>query len=134
MTKKVHGGVKAGMWFERDVSFVTLTFSADVTDSAFGIPGSCVDNAVAELVQRKATVLGVSGLYENGTKVDVILGHAQGWTSGSNGVIASGVDVSGVQADLSTVVSATVEVKFAKFSNLPAATVALGIDGGHRPV
>ena len=134
MTKKVHGGVKAGVWFERDVAFVTLTFSADVTDSGFGIPGSCLDKAVAMLVQRKATVLGVSELYAGGTKVDVILGHAQGWASDAAGVIAADVDVSGVQADLATVTAATVDVSFAKFAGLPAATVALGVDGGHRPV
>ena len=134
MTKKVHGGVKKGTWFERDVSFVTLTFSADVTTSAFGIPGSCLDNAVAVLAQRKATVLGVRDLYSSGTKVDVILGHAQGWTSDNVGVIVSGVAVDGVAADLTTVVPANVTINFSKFQALPADTAPVaGVDGQFRP-
>lgn len=123
MTKKIHGGIEKGIWVERDVAFVTLTFSADVSDSAFGIPNSCLDNAIQKLIQRKAIVLGVSDLYSSGTKVDVMLGHAAGWYSATNnGVIFTGEVVDGLEADLETVVAANASAAFAKFEALPAAT------------
>lgn len=122
--KKIHGGVEKGVWVERDVTFVTLTFSTDITDSAFGIPNSCLDNAIQKLVERKATVLGVSELYDGGTKVDVVLGHASGWTSDANGSIAASVDVTGFEADLTTTLAATVDIDFAVFSGLRAAVTA----------
>lgn len=133
MTKKVNGGVKKGVWVERDVSFVTLTFNVNVTTSAFGIPGSVLDNAIAKLVQRKATVLAVSDLYSTGTKVDVMLGHAQGWTSDNTGLIANDVDVTGLLADLTTTLAATVDITFAKFQGLAAETVFVQFDGEYRP-
>lgn len=133
MAKKIHGGVKPGVFVERDVTFVTITFSTNVTTSAFGIPGSCVDKAVGILLQQKATVLGVSQLYSTGTKLDVMLGNASGWTSDSSGVIFNDVNVTGVLADLTTTLSATADIVFSKFEALPAASVAAGVDGNYRP-
>lgn len=125
MVQKVNGGIEKGVWVERDVTFVNLTFSADITDSAFGIPNSCLDNAIQKLVERKATVLAVSELYNSGTQIDVMLGHAQGWFSAADdGVIATGLDVTGLEADLETELSATVDINFAVFSGLRAATSA----------
>ena len=125
MVQKVNGGIEKGVWVERDVTFVGLTFNVDITDSAFGIPNSCLDNAIQKLVERKATVLAVSELYNTGTQVDVMLGHAQGWYSAADdGVIATGLDVTGVQADLETELAATVDINFAVFSGLRAATAS----------
>lgn len=128
MVQKVNGGIEKGVWVERDVSFVKLKFSADISDSAFGIPNSCLDNAIQKLVERKATVLAVSELYDGdatGDTVDVMLGHAQGWYSAADdGEIATGLDVTGFEADLETEVSATVTIQFAVFSGLREATSA----------
>lgn len=125
--KKVNGGIQKGVWFERDVTFVTLTFSVDVSTSAFGIPNSCVDNAVQKLAERRATVLAVSELYSGGTKIDLILGHASGWASAANdGVIFTAETVDGLKATLDEddKLVATVGAKFAVFGGLRAATSA----------
>lgn len=122
--KKVNGGVQKGTFVERDVAFITLTFSADVSSSAFDIPESCVDNAVRKLVQRKATVLAVGELYAEGTKLDVMLGHANGFTADQEGFIFSGETVDGVESDLTTVVSATASAKFAHLSGLTEVALA----------
>lgn len=116
--KKVNGGVQKGTFVERDVAFITLTFSADVSSSAFDIPESCVDIAVRKLVQRKATVLAVGELYADGTKLDVMLGHANGFTADELGFIFKDETVDGVESDLTTVVSATASAKFAYLSEL----------------
>lgn len=124
MVAKVNGGIESGVWVERDVQFVTLTFSADITTSAFDIPNSVLDNAVQKLVENKATVLAVSELYSTGTKIDIMLGHAQGWTAAANdGVIATGVDVTGLDT-AGDALAATVGINFAVFSGLRAATSA----------
>lgn len=124
MVAKVNGGIESGVWVERDVQFVTLTFSADITTSAFDIPNSVLDNAVQKLVENKATVLAVSELYSTGTKIDIMLGHAQGWTAAANdGVIAAGVDVTGLDTS-GDALAATVDINFAVFSGLRAATSA----------
>lgn len=121
MVQKVNGGIEKGVWVERDVTFVKLTFSADITTSAFGIPNSVLDNAIQKLVERKATVLAVSELYGTGTTVDVMLGHASGWYSEANdGSIAAAVDVTGLD-NAGAELSATVDIDFAVFSGLRAA-------------
>jgi len=121
MTIKVNGGIQPGVWVERNVEFVTLTFSADITSSAFDIPNSVLDNAIAKLLENKATVLAVSELYATGTKVDVMLGHAQGYTSlDDDAIISTGTTVDGDDANGDTV-AATVEIAFAVFSGLRAA-------------
>ena len=121
MTIKVNGGIQPGVWVERNVEFVKLTFSADITTSAFDIPNSCLDNAIAKLLENKATVLAVSELSDDGLTVDVMLGHAQGYTSATdNAVISTGTTVDGVDED-GVAVAATVAIKFAVFSGLRAA-------------
>lgn len=128
MTIKVNGGVKAGMFFERKVAFVTITFGADIavagTNSGFGYPDTVLDNAVQKLVQQKAVVLGVSELYAGNTKVDLILGTSQGWTSDNAGEIFD-VSVTGKTYDANGVAvgsqTTTAVAAFAKFQALPAA-------------
>lgn len=130
MTIKVNGGVQAGMFFERKVAFVTVTFGAAInaagTDSSFGKPDTLLDNVVQKLVQQKAVVLGVSELYATGTKVDLILGTSQGWTSDSAGEILDLAALTGKTYDANGVAvgtqTTTAVVTFAKFQALPAAT------------
>ena len=129
MTVKVNGGVKAGMFFEKKVAFVTITFGAAInaagSDSSFGYPDTVLDNVVQKLVQNKAVVLGVSGLYSSGTKVDLILGTSQAWTSNASGQIMSAVAVTGKTYDANGVAngtqSTTATVVFSKFEGLTAA-------------
>ncbi len=125
--KKINGGIEKGVWVERDVTFVTLTFSADVSDSAFGIPNSCLDNAIQKLAEQRATVLAVSELYESGTKIDLMLGHASGWAAeADDGVLFEDLAVDGYKESLDPQdkVAATVAAKFAVFSGLREATAA----------
>ena len=137
MTIKVNGGIQKGAWFERKVDFVTLTFDADITDmtatdgdgsSAFGKPDTILDNVVQKLVQQKGVVLAVSDVYADGPsfKVDLMLGHAQGWTASSTGVIAASSPVSGKVYDVDGVyvgtATANVVISMAKFEGLAAAT------------
>lgn len=127
MTIKVNGGVKAGMFFERKVAFVTITFGAAINaagaDSSFGKPDTVLDNAVQKLIQQKAVVLGVSELYAAGTKVDLILGTSQGWTADNAGeifdvaVVGKTYDANGVAVGTQ---STTAVAAFAKFQALPA--------------
>lgn len=125
--KKVNGGIEKGVWVERDVTFVTLTFSGDVSESAFGIPNSCLDNAIQKLAEQRATVLAVSELYEGGTKVDLMLGHASGWAAkAEDGVLFADLTVDGYKDSLDPQdkVAATVSGKFAVFSGLREAQAA----------
>lgn len=116
MTIKVNGGVQKGFWAERKVDYVTLTFSADITTSAFDVTDSVMVKAM-ELLEQKGTVLAVGPLYNTGTQVDVLFGSSQGWPSDATGVIATAAVVDGKDntgADL----AATVDVSYAAFSGL----------------
>lgn len=139
MTTKVNGGIKQGAWFERKVDFVTLTFDADLNDltatdgtgqSAFNKPDTILDNVVQKIVQQRGVVLAVSDLYEDETdfKVDLMLGHAQGWTATDAAVIAASFPVTGKVYDADDVFVGTatvnVAINLAKFQGLAAADPA----------
>lgn len=168
MTQKVHGAAYPGIWVERQVTFVKVTFDANiaalpaadlrvlgtstavgagtVADSSFGVVESVLVQAL-KAVEQKATVLGVSKLYQDEGSpskyvVDVMLGFAEGWFSNAAGVIATGQAVINAQAVVTTAGAAptnvvgqlvsvadsavTYEVEFAAFSHLPVATLASG--------
>jgi hypothetical protein len=121
MTAKVNGGVQKGFWAERKVDFITLTFSADVTTSAFDVTDSVLVKAM-ELIQQRGTVIAVGPLYNGGTQVDVLFGSSQGWPSddGTTGILPAPVTLDGFDdtgaafsADLNTIV-------YAAFSGLDA--------------
>lgn len=168
MTQKVHGAAYPGIWVERQVTFVKVTFDTDISalpaadlrvlgtstaagagtvaDSSFGVVESVLVQAL-KAVEQKATVLGVSKLYQDEGSpskyvVDVMLGFAEGWFSNASGVIATGQAVINAQAVVTTAGAAptnvlgqlvsvadsavTYEVEFAAFSHLPVATLANG--------
>lgn len=103
MTTKVNGAAYPGIWCEKQIAFVTVTFAASVavtTDySGFDVVESCVVQALKEVEQR-ATVLGVSQLSADGLKFQVMVGYAEGMFSNNVGVIASGIAVVGKAVDL----------------------------------
>jgi hypothetical protein len=168
MTQKVHGAAYPGIWVEKQVAFVKLTFSRNiaalpasaltvlgtstaagvgtVADSSFGVVESVIVQAL-KAVEQKATVLGVSKLYQDEGSpskynVDVMLGYAEGWFSNAAGLIAAAQPVLNAQAVVTTAGAAptnvvgqlvsvkndavTYDVEFAAFSNLPVATFAGG--------
>ena len=130
MTQKVNGAAYRGIWVERQVTFVKLTFSKDITalpaadlvvlgtatpaglgtvaDSSFAVVESALVQAL-KTAETKATVLGISKL-AGGLTVDVMLGHAEGWFSDSAGVIATGLPVIGAQGVVTTAGAAPTDV------------------------
>lgn len=129
MTKKVNGAVEHGIWVEKQVSFVKVTFSKDVqalvaadlvkadgsavnaatvADTSFGVVESALAKALKVLATR-ATVLGVSKYDAATNSVDVFLGVQCGWFANAQGKIASAVAVSDAQAVVTTA-GATEEV------------------------
>lgn len=123
MTDRVHGGVHEGFSGERKVDYVTLTFSVDITTSAYDIPGSVLENAIKHL-ETRGNVLAIGPLDATGQIVDVILAASQGWPSDSTGVLFTGVDVTGLLVDGVTELAATCEGTYAKLSGLAAAEAA----------
>lgn len=123
MTQKINGAVKPGAWFERNVAFVKLTFSKDITAladtdlvtygtttpvsagtvaaSAFDVVESALAQAL-NTVSTKATVIGVSNYNAATNSVDVVLGHAEGWFADANGVIATALPVANARAKITT--------------------------------
>lgn len=139
MTQKINGAAYAGVWVEKKVAFVKLTFSKDiaalltadltvfgtataagagtVADSSFAVVESAMVQALKTL-ETKATVLAISKYDAATFSVDVMLGNAEGWFSDASGVIAAGLPVLGAQAKVTTagaaptnVLGATVSVK-----------------------
>jgi hypothetical protein len=122
MTQKVNGAAYAGIWVEKQVTFVKITFSKDITalpaadlvvlgtttpagvgtvaDSSFGVVESVMVQALKTL-ETKATVLGISKL-DGGTTCDVMLGYAEGWFSDVAGLIGSALPVINAQAVVTT--------------------------------
>lgn len=116
MTIKVHGAAYPGIWVEKQVSFIKLTFSKDIEalaaadlrgvdgaavtvagESVFGVVESVLVKALKSL-ETRATVLGISK-YDAATKsVDVFVGVASGWFADADGVIATGLPVVGAVA------------------------------------
>ena len=123
MTTKVNGAAYPGVWVERKVAFVKMTFSADISalpaadltvlgtttaagagtvaDSTFGVVESAIVQALKTL-ETKATVLAVSTYNASAFSVDVMLGNSEGWFSDTNGVIATGLPVPSAQAVVTT--------------------------------
>jgi len=123
MTQKVNGAAYPGVWVEKQVTFVKLTFSKDISalaaadlrvlgtataagagtvaDSTFAVVESAVVQALKTL-ETKATVLGVSKFSAVDNTIDVMLGTSEGWFSDANGAIASALPVVGAQAVVTT--------------------------------
>lgn len=123
MTTKINGAAYPGIWVEKQVTFVKLTFSADISaiaaahltllgtttaasagtvaDSTFGVVESAVVQSL-KVLQQKSTVLGISKYDVATHSVDVMLGWAEGWFSDVNGVIATAVPVANAQAMVTT--------------------------------
>jgi len=83
-------GAYPGIWVEKEVVFVKLTFGTDIslnTDySLFGVVESVLVQALNAVAQT-ATILGVSQYDVGTTSIDVMLGYASGWFSDTNGLI-----------------------------------------------
>jgi uncharacterized membrane protein len=112
MTTKVNGAVYPGVYVEKQVAFVKITFNVDVSvlaatttyltgtttatgtgtvsDSTFGIVESAVVQAL-KAIETNATILGVSIANNTGslTTVDVMVGFADAFFSDSVGVIST---------------------------------------------
>lgn len=123
MTVKVNGAAYPGIWVEKQVSFIKLTFSAALTsipaasmfltgtttqttttsagDSSFAVVESAIVQAL-KLLETKATVLGVSDLSAAGTVVDVMVGVSEGFFSDNVGVISTGNTVTNAKAVITT--------------------------------
>ena len=100
MTTKVNGAAYAGIWVEKQVTFVKLTFDQDIRaipaadlrvlgtttvldtgvgDSSFAVVESVLVSALKTLATR-STILAISTT-TNGLTYDVMLGHAASWFS-----------------------------------------------------
>ena len=124
MTTKVNGAAYPGVWVERKVAFVKLTFNKDiaalaaadltvlgtatpagagtVAGSVFGVVESAMVQALKSL-ETRATVLAISEYDAAGFAVDVMLGNAEGWFAPlTDGVIAVAIPVTGAQAVVTT--------------------------------
>jgi len=123
MTQKVNGAAYPGIWVEKQVTFVKLTFSTDISalpaadlvelgtttpvttgtvaDSTFAVVESALVQALKTL-ETSATVLGISKYNVASTSVDVMLGFAEGWFSDVNGIIATALPVTNAQAVITT--------------------------------
>ena len=131
MTTKVNGAAYAGVWVERKVAFVKLTFNKDISalaaadllvlgtstaagagtvaDSTFAVVESSIVQALKTL-QTKSTVLAVSKYNASTFSIDVMLGFAEGWFSDSAGLIASAQPVTNAQAVVTTAGAAPTNV------------------------
>jgi hypothetical protein len=102
MTQKVHGAAYAGIWVEKQVTFVKLTFNKNIkaltdadlhvlgspavpagagtiANSEFGVVESVMVSALKTLATR-STILAIS-TSASGLTYDVMLGHAASWFS-----------------------------------------------------
>lgn len=142
MTTKVNGAAYPGVWVEKKVAFVKLTFSKDISalaaadltvlgtatpagagtvaNSAFGVVESALVQAL-KVVETKSTVLAVSKFDVASKSVDVMLGYAEGWFSDAAGVIATALPVTGAQAVVTTAGAAPTNVVGALVSVSPSA-------------
>lgn len=142
MTVKVNGAAYPGVWVERKVAFVKLTFSKDISalaaadllvlgtstaagagtvaDSTFAVVESAVVQALKTL-ETKATVLAVSKYDDTAFSIDVMLGNSEGWFSDAAGLIASNLPVVNAQAVVTTAGAAPTDVVGALVSVAPSA-------------
>ena len=131
MTVKVIGAAFPGVWVERKVAFVKLTFSKDISalaaadllvlgtatpagagtvaDSTFGVVESAIVQALKTL-ETKATVLAVSKFDAASFSIDVMLGNSEGWFSDAAGLIATALPVLNAQAVVTTAGAAPTDV------------------------
>lgn len=131
MTVKVNGAAYPGVWVERKVAFVKLTFSKDISaladadllvlgtatpagagtvaDSTFGVVESAVVQALKTL-ETKATVLAVSKYNAATSSIDIMLGNSEGWFSDAAGLIATALPVLNAQAVVTTAGAAPTDV------------------------
>ena len=123
MTTKVNGAAYSGIWVEKQVTFVKLTFNTDISalpaadlyelgtttpvstgtvaNSTFGVVESALVQALKTL-ETGATVLGISKYNVATTSVDVMLGFAEAWFSDINGIIATALPITNAQAVITT--------------------------------
>ena len=149
MTTKVNGAAYPGVWVERKVAFVKLTFSADISalpaadllvlgtstaagagtvaDSSFAVVESVLVQALKTL-ETKATVLAISAYNTSSFSVDVMLGNAEGWFSDAFGIIASGLPLPYGQAVVTTAGAAPTNVVGALVSINPAAGLTYSME------
>jgi hypothetical protein len=142
MTQKVNGAAYQGIWVEKQVAFVKLVFSKDISalaatdlyvlgtttaagagtvaDSTFGVVESALVQAL-KILETKSTVLGVSKYDSSSYSVDVMLGFAQGWISDVNGIISTGNAVSNAEAVVTTAGAAPTNVLGALVTVKPSA-------------
>lgn len=132
MTQKVNGAAYPGVWVERKVAFVKLTFDQDiraipaadlvvlgtatpagagtVADSSFAVVESVLVQALKTL-ETRATVLGISTSVD-GLVYDVMLGNAEGWFAPlTDGIIIPALTpITGAQAKVTTAGAAPTNV------------------------
>ena len=143
MTTKVNGAAYPGVWVERKVAFVKLTFSADISAlpaadltvlgtataagagtvaaSVFGVVESAMVQAL-KILETKATVLAISEYNATSFSVDVMLGNAEGWFAPlTNGVIATALPVGAAQAVVTVAGAAPTATVGALVSVVPSA-------------
>jgi len=124
MTTKVNGAAYPGVWVERQVAFVKLTFNTDISaipaadlfelgtttpvslntvaDSTFGIVESAIVLAL-KTVETRSTVLAISTYDATTFSIDVMLGNAEGWFAPlTDGVIVSALPVGAATAMITT--------------------------------
>lgn len=123
MVQRVNGAALPGVWVERKVTFVKVTFSKDISalaaadlvtldtgvaagagtvaNSSFGVVNGALTQALNTLA-TKSTILGISNYDAASRSVDVMLGHAEGWFSDANGLIGSALPLTGTQAVVTT--------------------------------
>jgi hypothetical protein len=133
MTQKVNGAAYPGVWVERKVAFVKLTFdqniaaipAADlvvlgtatpagagtVADSSFAVVESALVQAL-KVLETRATVLAISAYDPVSFSVDVMLGNAEGWFAPlTDGIILpAGQAVVGAQAKVTVAGAAPTDV------------------------
>lgn len=116
MTQKVNGSAYPGIWVEKQVTFIKITFNVDISalpaadlyelgtttpvsagtvaDSTFGIVESAMVQAL-KVLETNSTILGISQYNTSTFSVDVMLGYAESWFSDLNGIIATALPVVG---------------------------------------
>ena len=114
MTQKINGAIFPGVWVEKHVAFIKVTFNTDVAalapaaltlmdgvtpvdsavtaDSTFGVVESAIAQAV-KMIETKAVVLGVTRYNAATSSFDAIVGVSEGWFSDANGLIAAAMPV-----------------------------------------
>lgn len=132
MTTKVNGAAYPGVWVERKVAFVKLTFDQDiraipaadlvvlgtatpagagtVADSSFAVVESVLVQAL-KVLETRATILAIS-VSLDGLVYNVMLGNAEGWFAPlTDGIILpAGTAVTGAQAKVTTAGAAPTDV------------------------